>query len=617
MNKAFTKIVENNKSSTIWLLFLGTSTTTIYFNTKFLDPFNTPKLIVITILGAWLLGHVIDSIRKNSREVFLNDLKILLYPLLFIISMLVSFIFTDIHIVGLIGESTRRNGLLAYISLVIILIFTFQNVNVSYSYRFFKISILSGVILSLYGLLQISGNDFVAWDNPFNSMISTLGNPNFASAMLAIFTLLSIFSLFIKSLHIFYKILAVIVSVNSLYAITKSESRQGLLVLAFGIIFYICVYSYYNYSRLRLVVIPSSIILVFFAVLGMLQKGPFVDLLYKYSVSVRGYYWRAAISMLKEKPFTGVGLDRFGAYFKEFREPEYGLINGFILTSSNAHNTFLQFFATGGLFLGVTYLLLTLFIFKIGISLVNRCEGENRKLILGLFSTWVAFQSQSLISIDNIGISIWGWLLSGVILGIYRNEFLIENITQSTNIRAKNRTVKINLFQPILSSILLIPAILISFHLYQLEHKTYLIRGLVATNSLANKSIATEYSEEIYGNPFADPNYKFQVAGALYSSSISTNGLTEIKKLYSKDNRNLDYLRWLVAYETNANNFGNAITLRESITKYDPWNAENYLQLGLLYKSEGKIEKSQEMLAIIMSFASENEIAKVAQERLA
>lgn len=617
MNKAFTKIVEYNKSSTIWLLFLGTSTTTIYFNTKFLDPFNTPKLIVITLLGAWLLGHVIDSIRKNSREVFSNDLKILLYPLLFIISMFASFLFTDIHIVGLIGESTRRNGLLAYISLVIILIFTFQNINFLYSYRFLKISILTGLILSIYGLIQISGNDFVAWDNPFNSMISTLGNPNFASAMLAVLTLLGIFSLLLKSLSFIYKFAAVVVLLNSIYSITKSESRQGFVVLAFGIIFYIGLYSYYNYSRLRLIVIPLSIALVLLAVLGMLQKGPFVDLLYKYSVSVRGHYWRAAISMLKEKPFTGVGLDRYGAYFKEFREPEYGLINGFTLTSSNAHNTFLQFFATGGLFLGITYLILILFIFKIGISLVNRYEGENRKLILGLLSTWVAFQSQSLISIDNIGISIWGWLLSGIILGIYRNEFLIEDITQSTNIRAKNRTIKINLFQPILSSILLIPAILISFHLYQLEHKSYLIRGLVATNSLENKSIATGYSKEIYGNPFADPYYKFQVAGALYSSGISTNGLTEIKKLYSKDNRNLDYLQWLASYETNANNFENAITFRESITKYDPWNAENYLQLGLLYKSEGKIDKSQEMLAIIMSFASENEIARVAQERLA
>jgi hypothetical protein len=361
---------------------------------------------------------------------------------------------------------------------------------------------------------------------------------------------------------------------------------------------------------------PLSIILVFFAVLGMLQKGPFVDLLYKNSVSVRGYYWRAATSMLKENPLTGVGLDRYGAYFKEFREPEYGLINGFNLTSTNAHNTFLQFFATGGLFLGTTYLVLILFIFKIGLKLVNRYEGENRKLILGILSTWLAFQSQSLISIDNIGISIWGWMLGGVILGIYRNEFLIRDITQSTKMRDRNTTVKINLFQPILSSILLIPAILISFYMYQFEHKSYLIRNLVFSNLVENKTITTSYSKEIYSNPFVDPSYKFQVASALHTSGISMDGISEIKKLYSQDSRNLEYLQWLATYETNANNYKSAINFRELITQYDPWNAENFLQLGLLYKSEGKLEKSQEMLAIIMSFAGKNEIARIAQEKL-
>jgi tetratricopeptide (TPR) repeat protein len=94
------------------------------------------------------------------------------------------------------------------------------------------------------------------------------------------------------------------------------------------------------------------------------------------------------------------------------------------------------------------------------------------------------------------------------------------------------------------------------------------------------------------------------------------DGISEIKKLYSQDSRNLEYLQWLATYETNANNYKSAINFRELITQYDPWNAENFLQLGLLYKSEGKLEKSQEMLAIIMSFAGKNEIARIAQEKL-
>jgi hypothetical protein len=34
-----------------------------------------------------------------------------------------------------------------------------------------------------------------------------------------------------------------------------------------------------------------------------------------------------------------------------------------------------------------------------------------------LFAGWVAFQAQSIISINQIGLAIWGWVLSGLIIG--------------------------------------------------------------------------------------------------------------------------------------------------------------------------------------------------------
>ena len=94
----------------------------------------------------------------------------------------------------------------------------------------------------------------------------------------------------------------------------------------------------------------------------MLQFGPLQQYLYKASVSVRGYYWRAGLEMLSSHPFFGIGIDRYGSYFKQYREVDYPLNVGFQLTSSNAHNTFIQFFATGGIFLGITYLALNLFV---------------------------------------------------------------------------------------------------------------------------------------------------------------------------------------------------------------------------------------------------------------
>jgi O-antigen ligase len=58
--------------------------------------------------------------------------------------------------------------------------------------------------------------------------------------------------------------------------------------------------------KLSLFVVGFSVAGAILAILGMLQKGPLVSLLYKDSVSVRGYYWRAGIEMFKDSPLTGV-----------------------------------------------------------------------------------------------------------------------------------------------------------------------------------------------------------------------------------------------------------------------------------------------------------------------
>ena len=105
------------------------------------------------------------------------------------------------------------------------------------SVQVYKIAISVGLVLSIYGFLQIQGQDIYNWNNPYNSMISTLGNPNFASAMLAIFCTMAISALFIEQINGYYKFAAVALSFLSVYDIFKSQSRQGFLVVVFANLF--------------------------------------------------------------------------------------------------------------------------------------------------------------------------------------------------------------------------------------------------------------------------------------------------------------------------------------------------------------------------------------------
>ena len=144
--------------------------------------------------------------------------------------------------------------------------------------------------------------------------------------------------------------------------IFRSNARQGLLSYSLGAGLFIVIWLYIKHRRLGILAAITGFLVFVFSVLGMLQVGPLERFLYKPSVTVRGYYWRAGLEMFKQNPLTGVGMDRYGLYFKEFREVGYPLSYGFDITSSNAHNTFIQLFATGGVFLGLSYLVLNAYI---------------------------------------------------------------------------------------------------------------------------------------------------------------------------------------------------------------------------------------------------------------
>ena len=39
----------------------------------------------------------------------------------------------------------------------------------------------------------------------------------------------------------------------------------------------------------------------------------------------------------------------------------------------------------------------------------------------GLFAVWVAYQAQSIISLNQLGLAVWGWIISGLIIGFEIN----------------------------------------------------------------------------------------------------------------------------------------------------------------------------------------------------
>lgn len=606
-NKALGNLIENKPIN--WLVG-GASLITIYFNAKIQDPFNAPKAWILLIIAAWLSGYLVANYKTQLTKL---PRTVLYIPLIFVIFNLISFIFSPNKKVAFLGENMRRDGFLTYICFIIFLVAGSVYVRFATIKRFYIFTILTSLILGIYGVMQWTGNDFVQWSDHGNNVISTLGNSNFAGSMMAITLILMFGGLFFNSYNIAFKSLFLTSIILLGIAILPTNARQALVILALGIGLVLTTWVSNHKPLISKIMGGLGISAGLFAILGMLQIGPLKEFLYKDSVTVRGFYWRAGINMFKEHFLFGVGLDNYGSYFKEYRSVQYPLNYGFNLTSTNAHNVFIQQFATGGVFVGTLYFAIVILIALRGFKALRVVSGEKRIILGTLISAWIAYQAQSIISIDNIGISIWGWVLGGAILGL-SIEILQDTREIQSGTRPKYSTFDFR--QQIFSSIFVGIAAIFVVIFYRGESAIFQQRAAFNPANSAQNQIFHQLATKTIDTPLIDDQYKVMTASYLGAMGFPKESIDLLNKLHVADPRNLDVLNLLASFNQQLGKYEEAINYRKQIAKLDPWNAENYLVLGRYYKQLGDKTNTQITLDKILSFASNDPIAATAKSEL-
>jgi len=596
-----------DSKATKWILFALFSIT-LYFNPKVQDPFNAPKFWLLLVIGGWLSGYAIHY-SWLSRKNFLES-KFTIFCIIFFILLLLNVVFAEDRYTAIFGEYQRKNGFLSYIFLTILMItasFVFTSKNIG---KLFVTSTLISIILVIYGNLQASGIDFVNWNNPYNAVIATLGNPNFSAATMAILGTL-VFGYIAMQTKVVSKIFIFIIFLLLLFTIYQTDARQGLISIAIGVSFIVVFMVFSRSRKIGITVIAISIPFILLSVLGMLQKGPLVSLLYKDSVTVRGYYWRAGIKMFEENPFFGVGLDNYGDHFKEFREVGYPLKYGFDITSSAAHNVYIQMLSTGGIFLGLFYLILNIFVLIFGIKSIKNLEKPQKITQVTLIAAFLAFIAQSVVSIDNLGIAVWGWVLMGAIIGIGKSP------SEGTNyFRPDMASNKISLFQNSLSGIFGLSMLILCVFLYRGEHNMYIAAGFYNPAVQNQREPFYQYTKQTIETPLIDPRHKLTSGMYLVSFGFVDEGMSLLKQVNAENPRNLDALNVLAEYLIQLGKFDEAIKYRQNIARLDPWNAKNYLALGSIYKQVNDVENMNLVLKEIESFAKNSQIYQDAKSQL-
>jgi O-antigen ligase len=325
---------------------------------------------------------------------------------------------------GFYGAFARNTGVLTYTSLGILFVAVSTFESVSSYIKVIKAFIFAAIANIGYSVLAGAGFDIFTWNNPFNgAVLGTFGNPNFIGAFMGIFISTLFVLLIIQFRNKTYLMLALVGIISSLIVIKLSDALQGAVIPIFGFAIVSLIYSRSNQNLARFTPLISMIYSIGFILggLGILNKGPLASLLYKPSLTFRGEYWQAGINMGLDRPLLGVGIDSYGSYFRTFRNESATVLPGVDTTTDAAHNVFVDIFAGGGASLLLIYLLLQIYIAKVAIGYL-RIQKSFDPYFVFFFVAWCTYTIQSIFSINQIGLAVWGWIFGGAIVGYCRLE---------------------------------------------------------------------------------------------------------------------------------------------------------------------------------------------------
>ncbi|MEK9143387.1 MAG: O-antigen ligase family protein [Patescibacteria group bacterium] len=355
--------------------------------------------LTVIIVGAWL----VKSITQGKLRIVRMPLDIPI--LLFVTSQLVSSIFSIDPHVSWFGYYSRFNGGMFSIISYVFLYYAFVS-NVQNLQKLLVVALGSGAVVALYGVAERLGVDKNLWvQDVQNRVFSSLGQPNWLAAYLVAlipivlgFALLSLrgvplggttkqspqmkgiaspsersrndivsFALWCFIAALFFLVLLF------------TRSRSGLLGFAVAdVVFWGLVF-----LKTKRIVLPFVIIHLAFVILTVFfgpslpipsltrlpitqatpsaaYTAPLLETGGTESGTIRKYVWQGAINAWQSSLKTyliGTGTETFAFAFYQFKPKEHNLTSEWDFLYNKAHNEYLNYLATTGIFGLGSYLL--------------------------------------------------------------------------------------------------------------------------------------------------------------------------------------------------------------------------------------------------------------------
>ena len=525
------------------------------------DPISVVKMSVLSTFSFLILALMIYSRNSILKGM---DKKIVYLSILFIFSMLATLSFSGAPISqqfwGMFGRNT---GFLSYLSLLIVFIGACVVCETYFYLKVVNTLIATAIPMTAYCLIQMSGNDPIGWS--LQQTFGTLGNINFLSAFLGLVVVACLAMSFGNSTRLAKKIMLIFLAVIDFYIAASTGSIQGVLIAIAGATFIIFIWMgrFKSHKLFRIFYFILVTIMAFFGALGLANKGPLSKLLFQESNILRTDYWHAGWQMTLDHPIFGVGMDSYGDWYREARGQISTLRGSPDRTANTAHNIFLDISSNGGILLLLIYLMLLLFSVRAIYRLFRRSSKYYDSTFAALSGVWIAYQVQAMVSINQLGVGIWGWLFSGALIGYESctRDASTSNIGQSRRkLAAKNRGKLLPAAAGIISILGFAVGFSLSFPALYADSKHFsaLKSGSIPNLISASKLIGTT------------PFHMSQVIQKSISANLQSEAREVNEMLITKFPR--DYFGWVARYELPTTTPTERVDAQKQLKRLDPFN---------------------------------------------
>jgi O-antigen ligase len=425
---------------------------------------NTPKYFLIVIAVALLLTLNLPSVQ---HLMIAKSPKSITYLVIFSLtwSSISLFVNKDNLDERLFGVYGRNLGFITFFSMFLLLWGSLSFLSKWISAFFVSIS-LSALVVASYFTLQYFGIDFGVWEETYGKTpSSSLGNPNYVIALIAIGLTLSLSFLILQPKKaILLRTFSIIILISGISIMSLADSFQGNLIL--GVAFaQLIIFKFFTKYKEKVKKVSKKSIMLFAGLLSLgliatlFAQGALLRELTSGSAFARLDYWRASMNMILKSPIFGFGFDSFGDYYTQYRDGA-AVVRSAGLFSDSPHNFLFELATFAGLPLAISYIFIQIQILRSTRDALKNANARESFYLVTLLTYWTGFHIQSLVNPSSLALLSLQFITCGVLFSysysVAQEKFLEERSKKNLNFRKKSG---INLGQMLLT--LFIGALLI------------------------------------------------------------------------------------------------------------------------------------------------------------